>query len=139
MHLTLVERDSEGLGLLPECSVGMKETKSEDEHVVNILLVYATTEYDKQSRLLTDGRNYARWLRYLHVRAMHEQSTNHITLKNDKTKQKPPITRCNAKKVTHCTGHVLANIRHHQLCWGDREMGTAISCTECGQVAGCIQ
>ena len=27
----------------------------------------------------------------------------------------------------------------HQLCWCDREMGTAISCTECSQVAGLIQ
>ena len=24
----------------------------------------------------------------------------------------------------------------YQLCWGDREMGTAISCTRCSQVAG---
>ena len=67
MHLTSVKSDSEGLGLQPECSVGMKETKSEDESGwsmhVNILLVYATTEYDKQGSLLTDGRNYAWWLR----------------------------------------------------------------------------
>ena len=28
------------------------------------------------------------------------------------------------RKVTHCTGCVLANTRPHQLCWGDREMGT---------------
>ena len=39
-------------------------------------------------------------------------------------------------KVTHCAGRVLANTRPHQLRWGDREMGTAISCTECSQVAG---
>ena len=31
---------------------------------------------------------------------------------------------------------MLANTRPHQLHWGDREMGTAISCTECSQVAG---
>ena len=36
-------------------------------------------------------------------------------------------------KVTHCTGHVLANTRPHQLRWGDQEMGTATSCTECRQ------
>ena len=42
-------------------------------------------------------------------------------------------------KVTHCAGHVLANTRPHQLRWGDREMGTAISCTECSQVASLIQ
>ena len=41
-------------------------------------------------------------------------------------------------KVTHCTGHVLANTRPHQLCWGDWEIGTATSCTECSQVAGLI-
>ena len=28
-------------------------------------------------------------------------------------------------KVTHCAGRVSANTRPHQLCWGDREMGTA--------------
>ena len=27
---------------------------------------------------------------------------------------------------------------HYQLCWGDWEMGIAISCTECSQVAGLI-
>ena len=43
------------------------------------------------------------------------------------------------RKVTRCTGHVLANTRPHQLHWGDQEMGTAISCTECSQVAGLIQ
>ena len=42
-------------------------------------------------------------------------------------------------KVTHCAGRVSANTRPHQLRWGDREMGTAISCTECSQVAGLIQ
>ena len=42
-------------------------------------------------------------------------------------------------KVTHCTGRVSANTRPHQLRWGDREMGTAISCTEYSQVAGLIQ
>ena len=41
-------------------------------------------------------------------------------------------------KVTHCTGHILANTRPHQLHWGDWEMGTVISCTECSQVAGLI-
>ena len=29
-------------------------------------------------------------------------------------------------KVTHCAGHVSANTRPHQLCLGDREMGTAM-------------
>ena len=42
-------------------------------------------------------------------------------------------------KVTHCAGHILANTRPHQLCWGNREMGTAISCTESSQVADLIQ
>ena len=40
------------------------------------------------------------------------------------------------RKVTHCAGHVSANTRPHQLRWGDREMGTAILCTKCSQVAG---
>ena len=42
-------------------------------------------------------------------------------------------------KITHCAGCISANTRPHQLRWGDREMGTAISCTECSQVAGLIQ
>ena len=33
-------------------------------------------------------------------------------------------------------GHVLSNSRPHLLYWGDWEMGTAISCTKCSQVAG---
>ena len=41
-------------------------------------------------------------------------------------------------KVTHCAGHISANTRPHQLCWGDREMGTTISCIKCSQVAGFI-
>ena len=43
------------------------------------------------------------------------------------------------RKVTHCAVRVSATTRPHQLCWGDQEMGTAISCTECSQVAGLIQ
>ena len=39
-------------------------------------------------------------------------------------------------KATHCAGRILANTRPHQLRWGDREMGTAISCIECSQMAG---
>ena len=43
------------------------------------------------------------------------------------------------RKVTHCAGRGSANTRPHQLRWGDQEMGTAISCTKCSQVAGLIQ
>ena len=60
----------------------------------------------------------------------HEQSTHHISL----IKQASMLC-----KVTHCAGRISANTRPHQLRWGDREMGTAISCTECSQVAGLIQ
>ena len=43
-------------------------------------------------------------------------------------------------KVNHCcTGRVSANTRSHQLCLGDWEMGTAISCTEYSQVSGIIK
>ena len=38
-------------------------------------------------------------------------------------------------KVTHGAVCVLA----HQLCWDNREMGTAISFTECSQMTGLIQ
>ena len=41
---------------------------------------------------------------------------------------------------SHCTcaGLGSANTRPHQLCWGDQEVGTAISPTKCSQVAGFI-
>ena len=42
-------------------------------------------------------------------------------------------------EVTRCAGRISANIRPHQLQWGDQKMGTAISCTKCSQVAGLIQ
>ena len=41
-------------------------------------------------------------------------------------------------KVTHCTGRVSANIRPHQLHKGDWEMGSAISCIECNQMASLV-
>ena len=37
-------------------------------------------------------------------------------------------------KFTHCVRHILANTKPDQLRWGDREMGTAISCIECSQM-----
>ena len=62
---------------------------------------------------------------------VYAQSTNHISLKK---------IGLDFMKVTHCVGCILANAIYmpHQLHWGDREMGTAISCTECSQVAGLI-
>ena len=42
-------------------------------------------------------------------------------------------------KVIHRTGRVSANTRPHQLHWGNQEMGTAISCIECSQMAGIVQ
>ena len=56
---------------------------------------------------------------------IHEQAINHISIKI-----KQALMLC---KVTHC---ISANTRPHLLHWGDREMGTANSCTECSQVAG---
>ena len=41
-------------------------------------------------------------------------------------------------KVTHFAGRILANTRPHQLCCGDQEMRTAISCMQCTQMAGPI-
>ena len=41
-------------------------------------------------------------------------------------------------KVTHSTRCASTNTRPHQLCWGDRETKTAISCPKCSQVAGLI-
>ena len=46
---------------------------------------------------------------------------------------------CFAKSPTAHPGRVSANTMPHQLHWGDWEMGTAISCTECSQVAGLIR
>ena len=42
-------------------------------------------------------------------------------------------------KGTHCAGCISPNTRPHRLCWGDQEMRTAISRTECSQIAGFIQ
>ena len=58
------------------------------------------------------------------------QSTNYISLKN--RPRKSPTAR-----------RILVNTRPHQLHlgnlhWSDREMGTAISCIECGQVVGFV-
>ena len=44
-----------------------------------------------------------------------------------------------ALDVNYCAGYISTNTRDYQLCWGDREMGTANSCTKCSQVAGFIQ
>ena len=41
-------------------------------------------------------------------------------------------------KVIHCAGRISANTRPHQVRWGNQEMGTAMSCTKCSQVAGLI-
>ena len=57
--------------------------------------------------------------------SVHEQSMNHISLKKKML-----------YKVTHCA--CSANTRPHQLHWGDREMGTAISCTKYSQLADLI-
>ena len=37
-------------------------------------------------------------------------------------------------KVTHCAGPILVNTRPHQLHWGEQEMGTVVSCTECSLI-----
>ena len=37
-------------------------------------------------------------------------------------------------KVTHCAGRILADTRPHHLHWGEQEMGTVISCTECSLI-----
>ena len=42
-------------------------------------------------------------------------------------------------KVISCAGHVLTNIRPHQLRWVDQKTGNAISCTECNQVTDLSQ
>ena len=36
--------------------------------------------------------------------------------------------------TTYLILHSLNHTRSHQLCWGDWEMGTAISCTECSLI-----
>ena len=37
-------------------------------------------------------------------------------------------------KFTHCVRCILANTKPDQLLWGDRGIGTAISCIECSQM-----
>ena len=54
---------------------------------------------------------------------------DHISLKKNRPRS----------KVIHCAGCISANTRPHQLCWGDREMVTTISCIKCSQMAGLIR
>jgi len=58
-------KQSDSEGLLPECSIVMKESQREDDSRQsmhsNLLLLYATMDHDREGRLLPDGRNYARW------------------------------------------------------------------------------
>ena len=63
VHFGPVEDKIEGL--LPECSVSMKEAWSEVEAT-------STTDNDRQSTLLTSGKNFAQWLRTLQVGGMHK-------------------------------------------------------------------
>ena len=51
------ERQSEEL--LPEFSIGMKEARAKTTQVeAHVATFYSTTDHDRQSRLLTDERNY---------------------------------------------------------------------------------
>ena len=63
VHFGPVEDKNEGL--LPECSVSIKEAWSEVEAT-------STTDNDRQSTLLTSGKNFAQWLRTLQVGGMHK-------------------------------------------------------------------
>ena len=45
----------------------------------------------------------------------------------------------NSRNVFSLKSFPLYGTMSHQLYWGDWEMGTTISCTECGQVAGLVQ
>ena len=85
LYFSSVESVSEGL--LPECSIGVKEARSEDDSSRsthgNLCMVYcklfislagqtlATDHYDDNSRATTH-RRYARWLKSLQARAMHK-------------------------------------------------------------------
>ena len=70
----------------------------------------------------------------VHVVNMAFQSINNVTIPT--AINKPHLPKNRFSKVTQYTGRVSANTRLHQLCWGEWEMGTAISCTECSQLAG---
>ena len=61
---------------------------------------------------------------------LQKQSMNHISVKRP---------RCYAKSPTVHAGCISVNTRPLRLQWGDQEMETAISCTECSHVAGLIQ
>ena len=50
-------------------------------------------------------------------------STNHNSL----SCEQPSRPRC--RTITQCAGHISANARPLQLCWGDRECGCFTPCT----------
>ena len=85
MHFSSVKSDSEGL--LPECSIGMKEALSENDSSrsthgnlrlvycklpVFISLAYQTLAPDHDNSQETTHRRYTQWLKSLQVRAMHK-------------------------------------------------------------------
>ena len=63
VHVSVKWSDSEGL--LPECSISMKVSQSEDDSRQsthsNLLQPYATIYHDREGRLLPDSRNCAQW------------------------------------------------------------------------------
>ena len=78
---------------------------------------------------------------HTHAHTPHTPHTPHTQTTHTCTHEQshlPYKTGLDVTQSHHCAGRVSANTRPHQLRWGDREMGTAISCTECSQVAGLI-
>ena len=70
----------------------------------------------------------------VHVVNMAFQSINNVTIPT--AINKPHLPKNRFSKVTQYAGRVSANTRLRQLCWGEWEVGTAISCTERSQLAG---
>ena len=60
---------------------------------------------------------------HVHVSVYMRISMNHNSLGCEQ----PSRPRC--RTITQCAGHVSANARPLQLCWGDRECGCFTPCT----------
>ena len=75
-------------------------------------------------------------LNWFHNEPPTQYMNNQRTLSISHYQQSPQKS---SMTVTHYAEWILANTRPHQLCWNNQEIETAISCTECSQVADFIQ
>ena len=58
-HALKFSQEQQSEELLPELSISIKEARAKTTHFeAHVATFYSTTDHDRQSRLLTDDRNY---------------------------------------------------------------------------------